>query len=355
MNINWSTIVWLSAGLWLAQAQAQEQEPAVVSVAPVKQLTLAPTVMVSGQVQSKFQSNLTTGVDGRLDFVLEPGSKVAAGDVLARLDPTPLKLRITELNAQLKRASIQAQQLQREVARLQSLIGKNLVSKLQLEQTQADYELALADIELNKASVAQLQEQLNRSELKAPFAGVVSQRFHQIGEEISRSSPLIQLVNLEQLEIRVYAPLQYAGFVTPGAQLQVFDPRGEHALPVTHVIPVSDNRSQTFELRLAATSGSYQIGQLVSVGVPVAQAQASLVIHRDALVLSKQHHAVYRVDGDIVHRVEVDTGQGQGAWLQVRAALQQGDQLVIRGAETLTDGAKVRVLTSEQFQLVDAG
>ena len=79
------------------------------------------------------------------------------------------------------------------------------------------------------------------------------------------------------------------------------------------------------------------------------------MIHRDALVLSKQHHAVYRVDGDTAHRIEVETGQGQGAWLQVQAPLKQGDQLVIRGAETLTDGAKVRVLSSDQFQLVGAG
>lgn len=355
MKINWFSLLWLSTSLLVGGAQAQEPQVAVVSVAPVKQLTIAPTVMVSGQVQSKFQSNLSTGVDGRLDFVIEPGSQVQAGALLARIDPTPLKLRISELNAQLKRATIQAQQLSREVARLQSLISKNLVSKTQLEQTQADYELALADIELNKASVAQLQDQLTRSELKAPFAGVVSQRFHQIGEEISRNSPLIQLVNLEQLEIRVYAPLQYVGYVSTGAELQVFDPRGEQALPVTHVIPVSDNRSQTFELRLAAKPGSYQIGQLVSVGVPIAAAQASLVIHRDALVLSKQHHAVYRVDGDTAHRIEVETGQGQGAWLQVKAALKQGDQLVIRGAETLSDGAKVRVLSSDQFQLVGAG
>lgn len=352
MRINWFCMLLLGGGLLGLHAVAQEPQPAVVSVAPVKQLTIAPTIMVSGQVQSKFQSNLSTGVDGRLDFVLEPGTQVQTGDVLARIDPTPLKLRISELNALLKRASIQAQQLSREVARLQSLIGKNLVSKTQLEQTQADYELALADMELNKASVAQLQDQLLRSELKAPFAGVVSQRYHQIGEEISRSSPLIQLVNLEMLEIRVYAPLQYASFVKAGNELQVFDPRGEQVQQVTHVIPVSDNRSQTFELRLMAKPGSYQIGQLVSVGVPIAEAKASLVIHRDALVLSKQHHAVYRVDGDTAKRVEVETGQGQGAWLQVTAPLQQGDQLVIRGAETLSDGAKVRVLTSEQFTLV---
>ena len=342
--------LWLGAALLAPVLQAQEQAR-VVSTAAVRTMSIAPTMMVSGQVQSKYQSNLSTGVDGRLDWIVEPGQQVQAGDLLARLDLKPLQLRASELKAQLKRAQIQSLRLDKELVRQRSLLAKALVSQTLVDQTQAEADLARADIELSQASLAQLQDQLHRAELKAPFAGVVSQRFHQLGEEISRSAPLLQLVNLEQLEVRIYAPLQYAAFVQTGQQVSVFTQQGQRSLQVSSIIPVSDSRSQTFELRLQAGGSGFQVGQLVSVGIPTAVAKESLVIHRDALVLAQHQHAVFRVDANKAQQVKVALGQGQGEWLQVDGELKNGDQLVVRGADTLTDGSLVRVLSAEDFQL----
>ena len=327
-----------------ASSYGQTQDAAVVRVAPVKRLVLAPQMMVSGQVQSRLNSSLSAGVDGRLLWVAEPGQQVQAGEVIARVDPEPLDLRIKELAAQLKRATIQAQQLGREFERQQQLVSKALISKNQLEQTQADFELAKADIEVSRATLAQLQQQRAKTELTAPFAGVVAQRFHQVGEELTRGQPLLQLVNLEQLEVRVFAPLHFYGHVATGDRLQVQGARDQWQLPVTAVVPVSDGRSQTFEIRLDANDAAMYVGQLVSVGVPTDDAKAQLAIHRDALVLGASQHVVFRVHGDVAQRIRIEPGQGQGEWLQVTGDLAEGDQLVIRGADTLTDGRKVRIL-----------
>ena len=126
----------LGVALTTPVLSAQEQAPArVVSTAAVRTMQIAPTMMVSGQVQSKYQSNLSTGVDGRLDWIAEPGQQVQAGDVLARLDLKPLQLRASELQAQLKRAQIQSLRLDKELARQRSLLGKALVSQTLVDQT----------------------------------------------------------------------------------------------------------------------------------------------------------------------------------------------------------------------------
>jgi len=359
----------LQSPLLLAAEDAPEVKPEappkVVSVAPVRSVEVSPQMMVSGQVYSRFQSNLSAGVDGRLDWIAEPGSTVAAGDVLARLDAKPLQLRANELQAQLKRSQINVTRLGKELARLTTLVSKQLISQTQLEQMQADFDLASADVELARASLAQLQDQLSRTELKAPFAGVVSSRAHQVGEEVSRSETLLQLVNLTDLEVRVFAPLGYASFLTPGQSLPVYRGQGETSLKLTSVIPVSDVRSQTFEARLlidAKVAREFQVGQLVSVALPTAAAAVSHVVHRDALVLGKDQHAVFLVQQDAqnksaenklatVKRVVVKPGQGQGEWLQVDAPLTQGALLVVRGADTLKDGDKVRLLSDAEFTL----
>lgn len=339
--------------------QAEEAAPKVVSVNAVQKQTVAPQMMVSGQVYSRSSSNLSAGVDGRLEWIAEAGQQVEAGAVLAKLDPTPLKLRSNELKAQLKRSEINAVRLNKELTRVQTLLAKQLISQTQLDQVQADRDLALADVELNKASLAQVQDQLSRAVVTAPFAGVVSQRHHQRGEEVSRGEALIQLVSLTDLEIRVFAPLAYAPFITPGQNLPVYQQQGQTTLTLSSVIPVSDVRSQTFEARLvvdAKNAGNFQVGQLVSVALPTATAQLSTVVHRDALVLGKQQHAVFLVQQDKdgskkVKRLEVKVGQGQGEWLQVDAELLPGDLLVVRGADTLKDGEAVRVLTEAEFAL----
>jgi len=350
------TSAWLLLGC-SAIAASVAAEPAAaraVSVAPVAQHQVSPHMMVSGQVFSRYQSNLSTGVDGRLDWIIEPGQQVVAGDLLARLDLRPMQLQVAELQAQQKRAAIQVNRLKKELTRLQSLVAKALISQTQLDQQQADYDLALADVELSKAALAQLQDQLERAELKAPFAGVVSQRHHQVGEEISRNAPLLQLVSLGELEVRVFAPLQFAAYIKQGETLRVFTPQGEQQLLVHSMIPVSDVRSQTYELRLsvpAAQVSAFKVGQLVTVAIPTAKATLSLVVHRDAVVLGREQHHVFKLNGNKVAKVPVILGQGQGEWLQVSGDLKADEQLVVRGAETLSDGELVKVLSASEFQL----
>ncbi len=340
----------------IAHSVAAQSAPVrAVSVTPVQQQQISPSMMVSGQVYSRFQANLSTGVDGRLNWIIEPGQQVKAGDVLAKLDLKPLQLQAAELQAQQKRAAIQVNRMQKELTRLQSLVSKSLVSQTQLDQQQADFDLAVADVELSKAALAQLEDQLQRAELRAPFAGVVSLRHHQVGEEISRNAPLVQLVSLGQLEIRVFAPLQFAAFITNGEALRVFTPAGEQQLPVQAMIPVSDVRSQTYELRLTVPEGQasvFQVGQLVTVAIPTAKSELSLVVHRDALVLGKDQHHVFKLNADKAVKVPVVLGQGQGEWIQVEGALRANDQLVVRGADTLTDGDTVKVLSADEFKLV---
>lgn len=331
-----------------------DPSPKAVSVVAVKSQQISPQMMVSGQVYSRQQANLSTGVDGRLAWIVEPGQQVTAGELLAKIDLLPLQLRLAEQQAHYKRAEIQAKLLQKELLRLQSLVAKSLISQNQLDQQQAEYDLALADLELTKAAVAQLQDQVRRGELVAPFAGVVSARHHQAGEEISRSSPLLQLVSLGDLEIRVFAPLQYAGLIAPATQLWVYSPSGEQSMSVRSMIPVSDLRSQTYEVRLTipkALTTHYQVGQLVTVAIPTAKAELSLVVHRDAIVLGQSQHHVYKLVADKVVKVPVKLGQGQGEWIHVEGDLSEQDQVVVRGAETLSDGESVKVLSAKEFQL----
>lgn len=357
MRANVAIVVGLCSVVLLhsSLAQAQQAPEKVVSVALVEQQVVVPQTTVSAQVQSRYQADVTSGVEGRLLWLAEPGTVVKQNDVIARLDTTPLQLRGDEMQARISRAEIQWQRLQKDAERLLALSKNNSVALTQLDQVAAERDSAAAELRLLQAQMAQLQDQINRSTVKAPFAGVVAQRFHQYGEDISRTDALLRLVNVSDLEVVVFAPLKYAAFMQSQQQLQVFHSAGQAQLEVRTVIPLSDSRSQTFEARLkvpAELLEYFQVGQLVSVAVPTALARQQLLVPRDALVVKSDGQFVFVVGADQKARQEqVQLGQGVGKLIAVDAAIQAGEQVVIRGGDTLTSGDKVRVLSSDQFKV----
>jgi RND family efflux transporter MFP subunit len=332
---------------------AQTPPDKVVSVAPVQQQVMLPHTMVTAQVQSRYQADVTAGVEGRLLWLAEPGTQIKQDEVIARLDTTPLQLRVDEMHARISKADIQWRRLQKDTARLLELSKNNSVALTQLDQISADRDGAEAELKLLRAQLAQLQDQIDRSSVKAPFAGVVAQRFHQYGEDISRTDALVRLVNLSDLEVVVFAPLKYAAFLQQNQLLQVFHSGGESQLPVRNLIPVSDMRSQTFEARIKVPEQllvNFQVGQLVSVAVPTAIARQQLLVPRDAVVVKSEGQFVFVVDSEQkAQQKAVVLGQGMGKLIAVDAELSAGEQIVIRGGDTLTQGDKVKVLTDKEF------
>jgi len=333
----------------LAQAAAATSAKPV-RLAQVEQQVLRPQTMVTAQVQSRAQSDVSAGVEGRLLWIAEPGTQVKAGDVIARVDTTPLQLRLAEMQARLQQAEIQWQRLQKDSARLQALSQQQSVALTQLDQISADRDSAAAQVRLLQAQLAQLEDLLARSTVQAPFAGVVAQRFRQQGEDLGRTDALVRLVNLIELEVVVQAPLKYAAFLQPGQTVQVFHSQGELPFTVQSVIPVSEVRSQTFEARLrvpAENHDQFQVGQLVAVAIPTSLAKLQLLVPRDALVLKQNEQVIFTINAEQqAQQVAVQTGQGHGDWIAIEATLQQGDRVVIRGGDTLKDGDKVQVLSA---------
>jgi len=346
---------WMICAAISTGAVAQPAMEKVVSVAAVTAQVVVPQTTVSALVQSRYQADVTSGVEGRLLWLAEPGTQMRQDDIIARLDTIPLQLRVDEMTARIAGAKVQWQRLEKDAARLLKLSAENSVALTQLDQIAAERDGAAAQLRLLQAQLAQLQDQISRSSVRAPFAGVVSQRFHQAGEDIGRTDALIRLVNLHELEVVLHAPLKYAGFLQEQQQVQVFHSEGQSMLTVRALIPVSDSRSQTFETRLHVPDelrSHFQVGQLVSVAVPTALARQQLLVPRDALVVRSDGQFVFVVGADHKARQEaVSLGQGVGSLIAVDAAIEPGEQVVIRGGEGLSGGDLVRILTDAQFPL----
>jgi multidrug efflux pump subunit AcrA (membrane-fusion protein) len=164
-------------------ARAQEDRPSPVQVARAEVRQLAPSVTATGVVRSRAAADLAAAVGGRLQWVAEPGAAVESGEVVARLETRELALARAEQAARVKRAEVNLTALDRELVRLRA--SGNAVSRFNVDQAQSNRDLRKRTCRLRAPRSRRTDDQLARSRLTAPFAGVVSDRVHRAGEEVA--------------------------------------------------------------------------------------------------------------------------------------------------------------------------
>jgi RND family efflux transporter MFP subunit len=347
-----ATTLLFVVALPVAAQQRPQMPPKVVQIAEVSRTELAPTVAVSGTIYSRNDVQLTAGVAGQLVMVAEPGTYVAKDDLVARIDKTPLLLQRAEQEALLARAEINARQLNSQLRRQRELQNDSLVSEFELEQTEANRDLAVSDAEIIKVRIRQIDDQIRRADIRAPFPGVVVSREHRGGEDVGRGEILASMTDIRNLEVRAFVPLKHLPRTLVGESLDIFATDTLYPGTIRSLVPTGDVRSQTFEARIdlpAEAADNWTVGQLVSVAVPIQPKALTLTVPRDALVLRSNGSYVFRISGENkAERISVDIGDSAGELVAVTGALNEGDRVAIRGAENLTEGADVKIMVSRE-------
>jgi RND family efflux transporter MFP subunit len=322
--------------------------PATVTVDEARRDTFNATLEVPGTVISQHDARIAAETDGRLTWVAEVGTRIAEGEAFARIDDTDLKLSLKDNQAQL--ASLQAQQRyqQSNLERLEKLALSNNAAANQIDEARAQLDMNTQAIRRAEVAIAQVQRRIEQAAIVAPFPAIVVERLVQVGEFVSRGLPVARLVDTDNREIRLQAPLDLAAYVHEGMEVSIQHNGKTSLSPVVRVIPVGDERSRMFEMRVTASDPSMVIGSPVQVALPSSDPRLLLAIPRDALVLRGSEVFVLRVnDGNTVEKVPVATGMGFGSLVEVTGELAEGDQVVVRGAERLQPGQSV-VISGEE-------
>jgi RND family efflux transporter MFP subunit len=352
-------VAWLAAGTPL---MAQDVPARVVQVATVERTAIAPTVSVPGTVYRRNDARITAGIAGQLEMVAEPGTIVPKGAPVARIDAGPLLLQKAEQQALLERAEINARQLDSQLRRQRELKGSSLVSEFELEQTEANRDLALSGVGIARVRIRQIDDQINRSVARAPFEGMIIERMRREGEDVARGEVLGRLTDIGNMEVRAFVPLKHLPRTIVGDAIDVYADDSQYDGVIRALVPTGDVRSQTFTAHIhlpAAAAIDWTVGQLVSVAVPIRAPGQSLTVPRDALILRQTGPYVFRInDENLAEKVDVRIGDSEGELVAVTGALREGDRIAIRGAENLNHGDAVRVVLSNAMasdRLADDG
>ena len=330
--------------LLLPLAIQAQPGPAPVAVDEARQDTFAASLWVSGTVISRNDARISAETDGRITWVADVGQRIEAGEPVARVDDADLELELEDNRARLESLRAQQRYQTNNLERLEQLAESNNAAVNQLDEARSQLDMTAQEIRRAEVAVAQTQRRIEQSRIVAPFAGVVVERLVQTGEFVTRGRAVTRLVDTENREIRAQAPLSVSAHIREGLEVSIRHEGRESLSPVKRVIPVGDERSRMFEVRIAAENPSWVIGSPVRVALPNSDPRRLVAVPRDALVLRGSEVFVLRVTPDnTVEKIAVDTGIGLGSLVEVIGDVSGGDRLVTRGAERLQPGQEVVV------------
>jgi RND family efflux transporter MFP subunit len=332
-------------GLQLTAEAQKGPPPANVRVAEASLETLAPETLVPGTVVSRNDAKLAAEVNGRLLTVADVGTFADLGDEVAKIEDTAIRLRRDELQAEVERAEARLRYLESEEGRYVQLAKSNLAAATKLEETRSDRDVSRSDLRVAKSRLAQLEDQLDRTSIKAPFGGIVVERLMMPGERVETGRNVVRMVDQQHLEVITRAPLEYYSYVKPGQQLTLRTGPVITNGTVRTVVAVGSEKTHLFELRLDIESNRFPVGQTLRVSIPTSNAKDALVVPRDALVLRPDGITLFVVDEDQKARqVTVTTGIDAGDRIEVFGELNDGDTVIVRGNERLRPGQTVSIM-----------
>ena len=345
-------LVCCAAACTLALAQ-DGPPPALVVTETVVRQPITERLELIGTVRPRQDSLVASEVEGRVTVrAVEIGDRVEAGRELVRLDSTRLRKDLDRVNAQLVDARAQLELADIQAKRARQLFDRDILSQGEMDEASARLRSNEGRVGSIEAQLASIEHDVSRTEIRAPFAGVVTEIHTEIGEWIARGSPVVRLSDLSSVEIRLEVPEHHFRRLEQGAPV----PATVGALPgltldgkIFAVVPQADPEARTFPVFVRAANPDEQVaaGMLAGVELTLSGGNFALVVSKDAVVRQAQQELIWIVDDGVVRAVSVRTGRGVGDRVEVSGAVAEGDIVVVRGNERLAPGQPVVVETAD--------
>ncbi len=318
--------------------------PAIVVAEKAVLQEIAPTALYSATVISRDDANLSAEIAGRITRVAEVGDRIKAGEPAVKLDDIFIQQQVIEEQSIIQSEKAKFDLHSKEVKRFTELLEHNNVARSQLDQAISDQAVARSNMASSRARLVQAEERLRRTNIVAPFDGVVSERLLQTGEWADNGATVVRLVSASNLEIQTHIPASSLRFVTIGASLSYINGTNSGIGKVRALVPIGGDTSRLYELRIATDDESLVAGKLLRIAIPTEHEREAILVPRDALVLRREGVYVFRVnEASVAERIQVKTGIADLNRIEVIGGINANDVVITRGGENLRPGMAVTV------------
>jgi RND family efflux transporter MFP subunit len=369
------------------RAAGASAEARSVQVAEAREESLTRSVTVSGTLAAEEQAVLSFKVPGRLETLLvDLGTRVSAGQPVARLVPADFDLRVSQADAALQQARVRlgidplgasdAVDLERTAVvrearavldearlrrdRLATFVDRGISSRAELDSAEAAlkvadsrYQDALEEVRTRQALLTQrrvehaiARQQQDDATLNAPFAGMIRERTASLGQFLAAGTPVATLVRVDPLRLRLDVPEREAARVRAGqtVRVRVEGDATDHAGRVVRLSPAitEDSRTLAVEVEVPNRAGRLRPGAFATADIVVDVAEMAVIVPASAIVTFAGIDKVVTIENGKALEKRVELGRREGDRVEVVEGLRAGERVVVEPGN-LVSGDRVEV------------
>lgn len=323
---------------FLACANAYSSETFTITSQPVEALRV-----LDGSVEAVNQATLSAQTSGRIvELMFDVDDFVPAGSVIARFRDTEQKAALDQATANLSAAQAQANDAKVNFERIKGLFSQPepAVSKRELDSADAALKSAEANVRAAQAAEKRAREQLEYTRVRAPYSGIVTERFAEVGETVNPGTPIMSGVSLERMRVNVQVPQSMIMALRNYNEGYVVMNNGETHIPVEKLtfFPYADSATSSFKVRadLAEDTEGLFPGMYVKMAFKIGE-QNRLLVPESAVVYRSEVTGVYVQRENGWHLRHVRLGDKRDGNYIVLAGLMEGDVVSLNPSRALLE------------------
>lgn len=331
-----------------APAPKPEAKPVQVDSVVVEERAVPKTLVVTGTLEADQRTDLAANASGRvIRTFVERGDHVKAGALLAQLDTRGATLSHAEAEANAKSITDQLAAVRAECLRYEALRTKGAITQQEFDRQAVQCRTQASSEEAARARLADAARVIQDAAIRAPFAGVVSERFVSVGDYVQPNSKVVTLLVDDPLRLRISVPEPAIAFAHEGTVVtfKVLSAANREFSAVIKYVG-REVRPTTRDMVDEAVVDNHEHlllpGTFVTVELPVGTSTQAIV-PKAALVHSDGEATVFAIVDKRLEQRAVHTGLTIDDGIAVSEGLKQGERVVIHPAPDLKDGSPVDV------------
>lgn len=312
---------------------SQGNQPVIVDVIVASPRSIDNVVEANGTVVANEYVELHPEISGRITYLNVPeGAFVEKGTVIARINDA-------DLQATLEKSRVQLDLYQKTEERDRKLLEIQGIN-------QADYDLALNNVNSTRADIDYTQAQIDKTVIRAPFSGIVGLRQVSPGAYVTPANIIATVQQLDKIKVDFTLPEQYASIIKKGSLVDIEVDAATKAHRKGLIIatePQINQTSRNLKVRAILQNGNGHPGAFVKVYVDAGADKRAVMVPTNCIIPEDKNNQLILVKDGRAHFVNVQTGVREANDVEIVKGVNPGDTVVVTGVLFARPNARLQV------------
>jgi membrane fusion protein (multidrug efflux system) len=321
------------------EQEGEEETLVPVNVTEIAVGTISTYITATANLVPENEVRVLAEAEGRVTRLkVEEGDRVGRGSLLATL------LR-DEAEMAHNKAELKAANAEMAYDRAASMVAEDLISR-------EDYDRIAMDHRIAQQELAEAAWRLEKTEIRAPFAGRITRRSTTLGQHIRPGDELFVVTDFNPLIARIYLPEKDVLALREGREVRI-TLKADEAVAFTgrirQISPVVDTSTGTVKITVEAIEPPTEVrpGGFVTIGITRETHDDALMLPREAVIRELQQAHVFVAEEGLAEKRVVELGLEEGERLEILAGLAGDERVIVAGQGGLKDGSKIKVLEQD--------